>query len=66
MDIGGVKHKEEVRASNTHNAAKKAAMKIKNTIQKLEIIKPTAKVYRTDFYPDPLYAEFPDLRLIII
>lgn len=23
MDIGGVAHKEEVRASNTHNAAKK-------------------------------------------
>ena len=65
MNIGGVFHKDEVRSSNTHSAAKKAAAKIKNTISKMECTKPSAKVYRRDYGSDPMYAEFPDLRLIL-
>lgn len=65
MNIGGLAHQDTVRSANAQTAAKKAALKIKNTISKMECVAPSAKCYRTTDTHEILLAEFPDLRLLL-
>ncbi len=65
MDIGGVKHSDVIRSANPATAAKKAATKIKNTIQKLECTAPSAQVFTERQDHEVLLATFPDVRLLL-
>lgn len=65
ISLGTLNHKDSVKASSTHHAVKKTATTIKNLIQKLECITPSAKVFQEIQGGAILVAEFPDIRHLL-